>query len=498
MNSKYLFIFSHDRQIEWYSVFARGFKDFGETYKTAIFVHGKEDAKKASLCGCYDKIYDVLNCFNYDKNLSIEQVAIHDEVLQLENKLSTSFFWEDIKTDRWSRAKNDASFMIQYFNHTIQVMLEAYSELNPVAALGEYTMAFYRFAHRYFQSNGKPMLYPITTRYYERLYFETCLFWEWDACQKLYNKYLRDGIPEDIKSEVMPYFEKITTKYSRPNYTGYQSKFKVGFTEIDKLPWKTIAQKVVRALRPIKRAEMELNVRNSIVETGIAQKIKRLIKERRNFFKYKLASNKDVPQGVRYAIYFMHYQPEYTSDNLGKYYIDQQFLIGNIASSLPADMLLLVKEHPTMIGLRDESIYDHIIKNNNVVLIKHTVDSIELIKSAEIVFTIVGTPALEAMFIGKPAIMFGRYAFANTNLISLCTDIWQLEKMVREKVGGRVSSEETARHALALLAAKFKASKPGLIPIAAELIDAFLNNKQNFNLVKQSFMEELQERDLAQ
>ena len=190
MARKYLFIFSHDVQIRWYNVFAEGFKELGADHKTAIFVHGQADARIARESGCYDEIYDLLEGFEFDPTLTTEDVAVNPRISTLEAKNGSSFFWEDIRIDRWTRATRDPSFQIQYLNHATAVIAERFERLAPIAALGEYTMAIYRYAQRFFRSRGKPMFYPITTRYFGRLYFETHLSWSWERCTELYNEFL--------------------------------------------------------------------------------------------------------------------------------------------------------------------------------------------------------------------------------------------------------------------------------------------------------------------
>lgn len=497
MNSKYLFIFSHDTQIDWYRVFSEGFKELGQGYKTALFVHGKADAERGRKLGCYDLVVDLLEGFAFSESLEASQIPLHPEILRMEEASDTSFFWEDIRIDRWARARNDASYMVQYLNHAFSRMLKVYAQLNPVAALGECTMAFYRLAFRYFERQGKPMFSPIATRYFNRFYFETDLFWTWSRCLQLYAEYLKKGIPPALEETIRPIYEGIINRYTRPLYMNhYQSKFATGYVRLRSLTIGQVFRKVMEAFLGVDPSAVRNNLRLSIIERGPLQKAKRIIRERVQHRAYNRLSAKILPAGLDYSVYFLHYQPEYTSDALGKFYSEQHFLIRNIASSLPAGMFLVVKEHPTMVGLRGPDFYQHIKANSNVILVHHTLDSMELINGSRLVFTIVGTPALEAMLIGKPAIMFGRYAFADTYLISFCQDFWSLNRLIREKLRQMPSESEIRRHGLALLAAKYQASRPGQIPLATELIPHFLAAKDNYETVKQSFREELLDRGI--
>jgi hypothetical protein len=494
----YLFIFSHDQQLNWYRVFAEGFRECGSDLQTVLFVHGKDDLNRARQIGCYDIVLNVLEGLEVDQNMTIGAIPVHPEIVRLEEITNTSFFWEDIRVDRWASAINSENYMVQYLNHAVNVVLNAYKTYKPIAALGEYTMALYRFAYRYFNCNGKPMFYPVSTRYFERINFETDVYWGWNRCIELYKNYLEYGVPSNIQSIVEPIYENIAIKYKKPHYSDYQNQFKTGFTRIRSLNIYTAVQKVVASMTAMKANSSQPNLRLALVEKGPAAKFARIVRERANLHRYSKLIAKTIPDKVKYCTYFLHYQPEYTSNSLGKFYTDQQFLIKNIASSLPANTYLIVKEHPTMVGLRSHSFYQDITRNPNTILIDHAADSIELIKNSCIVFTIVGTPALEAMFIGKPAVMFGRYAFANTNLISLCTDFWSLNEMIREKLNMSMDAPMIEKHALALMAAKYAASKPGRIPIAVELIDAFLNDRDNYRIVKQSFQAVLRETGTVQ
>jgi len=440
-------------------------------------------------------VTDLLGDFKPREDYSWRDCKVSRRIIDLERKTSTSFFWEDIKIDRWARSARRAELLIQYMNHAVDVLTESYEEYDPIAALGEYTMAIYRYTHRLFASDSKLMFYPVSTRYYNRVYFETDLFWEWSKCIEVYNKYIVNGLPSDVYREIYPFYRKIVEeRASRPNYTIYQNKSSVGYTSLRKLSPRDLLKKIISGIA-IAQIDKR-NIRDLVLERGFHEKMARMLKERISHYRYNRLVSKCLPEKIKFAVYFLHYQPEYTSEALGKFYQDQRHLIRTIASSLPADMLLVVKEHPTMIGLRETDYYTDLLSISNIVLIHHGYDSLELIEKSKIVFTIVGTPALEAMFIGKPAIMFGRYAFSNINTISLCTDIWNLGNMIREKLSASYDLEDLKKHSLALLAAKYVASRPGQVPVATELIPEFMENKEQTTLIMNAFKDELKERGL--
>jgi len=149
-----------------------------------------------------------------------------------------------------------------------------------------------------------------------------------------------------------------------------------------------------------------------------------------------------------------------------------------------------------MIGLRDPSFYEDIKKNSNVILIHHDCNSMDIIKQSQIVFSIVGTSALEAMFVGVPSILFGKYAFANTNLIKFCADFWELPQLINKQLENQPSPDEVKRHAVALLAAKYSASFEGQLPLESDGIDAFYDDKSEYNKVKMAFSSYIKEEVL--
>jgi hypothetical protein len=495
MNDKFLFVFSHSTQIDWYSIFATGFKELGDNFKTVIFVHGKDDAERALRYDCYDIVIDLLEGLTIDQGIGRCEIKVSERIVELEKKLSKSFFWEDIKTDRWAR-ESSSNLVLHSLNHATDILTKAYDKYAPIAGIGEYTMALYRYAHHLLDSDGKVMFYPVTTRYFNRLYFETDLDWKWADCIDKYRFFLNNNIPDDIYSVIKPLYLKLSgERNAKPIYTIHETKSAVGYVSIRELSLVQFWHKLAGILTRKRRID-ERNIRNSYVEKNVFQAVKRMVLERLNHIRYKNIASNAIPASAKYAVYFLHFQPEYTSDALGKLFQDQRKLIANIAASLPSDTILVVKEHPTMIGLREPSYYSDILSSPNVFLVNHKVDSLELIDDSEIVFTIVGTPALEAMFIGKVAIMFAEYAFAETNTISLCTDLSQLKALVLQKIAETHEPRDVKRHSLALLAAKYSASRPGQIPIAEDLVTSFMDNASEHEILKHSFREEIKSRGM--
>ena len=91
----------------------------------------------------------------------------------------------------------------------------------------------------------------------------------------------------------------------------------------------------------------------------------------------------------------------------GKPYINQIELIRMIAISLPIDTILLVKEHPAMIGKRSIKSYNKMLNIPRVHLVSPTLQSRDIIQNSTALAVITGSMALEAAILGKPVITFG-------------------------------------------------------------------------------------------
>jgi hypothetical protein len=138
----------------------------------------------------------------------------------------------------------------------------------------------------------------------------------------------------------------------------------------------------------------------------IVPKIKKIIYQ-------KLLKFEDVANLANKNYYYfpLHVVPEATTMTLAPSYLDQMSLIRDISNAIPGNSTLIVKEHPAMLGKRELSAYKEIKKNNNVKLVSMNVSSSDLIKYSQAVITITGTSGMEAIFMKKPVITFGKTSY---------------------------------------------------------------------------------------
>ncbi|HJP61782.1 MAG TPA: hypothetical protein VJ865_17390, partial [Gemmatimonadaceae bacterium] len=112
-------------------------------------------------------------------------------------------------------------------------------------------------------------------------------------------------------------------------------------------------------------------------------------------------------EGMRYAFFPLHTEPEVSLLVYGRPFVNQIEIIRELALSLPADMVLVVKEHPWMVGKRTLGAYKKMLNIPRVRFVRPGLDARFLIQHASLVAVITGSVALEAAMLGKPVLTFG-------------------------------------------------------------------------------------------
>ena len=112
--------------------------------------------------------------------------------------------------------------------------------------------------------------------------------------------------------------------------------------------------------------------------------------------------------GGAYVYLALHYQPELTTSPLAGSFVDQGLIIELLAASIPADMMLYVKEHPKQSSIgREVNFYSKYAAYRNVRFISNKCSSFDLIDGAFCVATCTGTVGWESVVRGKSILLFG-------------------------------------------------------------------------------------------
>ncbi len=193
------------------------------------------------------------------------------------------------------------------------------------------------------------------------------------------------------------------------------SKDHVHFDVVKNIPIHTILASTVAKLKkiPFNRFMMFVGKPVAMIKK-IATSFRRIYSENKLFKFYK--KNSTVPDlKARYIYFPLHLQPEVTTSPLAGVFAEQLLIAQMIAYTLPKDVLIYVKEHlfQTIIG-RDIDFYKEFLKIPQVRLVPSSFSTFELLKNSLAVATATGTAGWEALYRGKPVLMFGHnfYQFA--------------------------------------------------------------------------------------
>ncbi|NKB20047.1 MAG: hypothetical protein GKS01_05815 [Alphaproteobacteria bacterium] len=126
-------------------------------------------------------------------------------------------------------------------------------------------------------------------------------------------------------------------------------------------------------------------------------------------------SAKDLAER-RFAVFPLHTEPEISLTLYGRPYLNQVEVIRAIALSLPADMVLVIKEHPWMVGKRSLGMYKKFLNIPRVRLAAPELNLRDLITKSSLVTLLTGSSSLEASILEKPVVALG------PNMVTLLPD----------------------------------------------------------------------------
>lgn len=109
----------------------------------------------------------------------------------------------------------------------------------------------------------------------------------------------------------------------------------------------------------------------------------------------------------RFVYFPLQVQPEESIDVKAPFFSNQIETARQIAMALPDDYVLVVKEHPAMVGRRSPSYLEKVSRTPNVKLIDIRVPNVEVLKQADLIVSPNSTTLTEAAFFYKPAIQLG-------------------------------------------------------------------------------------------
>lgn len=187
-------------------------------------------------------------------------------------------------------------------------------------------------------------------------------------------------------------------------------------------------------------------------------------------------------KGEKYIYFPLHLQPELTTSALGGEFADQLLAIEILRAWLPSEYSIYLKENPKQTEKqRDPFFFKRLASLPNVKLLDRRENSIELIKGSIGVATITGTAGWEALFYGKPVIVFGAAWYREFSGVYEFKPILNLEEIQNTPIA-------THQKLVEELDAALQTAGKGIVDLAyAELLPEF-DAHENGRLVVDSLL----------
>jgi len=164
----------------------------------------------------------------------------------------------------------------------------------------------------------------------------------------------------------------------------------------------------------------------------------------KNLVMYKIYLKfEDLDINRDYYYYSMNLEPESTVLYLGDgIYENQIKLIMNIASQLPSNTFLYVKDHPHFLGYRSFHDYLKLMRVPNIKVLKAEIPGKKIIKDCLGVFLINGTAGFEAAMLNKHVYTFGNMFYNIFERIHYIKNIKDLREVVYKNHNVKYKDDE--------------------------------------------------------
>lgn len=107
---------------------------------------------------------------------------------------------------------------------------------------------------------------------------------------------------------------------------------------------------------------------------------------------------------------------------------DYKHIINKVVGSLPNDVLLIVKEHPSAVGFRPVDHYESIVNNQSVLFASMNISTGKLIEIADkILINTSSTTGIEAAVLGKPVLSLGSCHYAMEGVVHNIDNVDQID-----------------------------------------------------------------------
>jgi hypothetical protein len=479
-----ILLFCHLGQIEEYAEYINSFNRVGDV-QTVLLTMGEDEYQLGKKVGAFDFVKNILPDASELDAAELRAADVAQALKALEDRLGGCFVLRDILVDRFFRGQPSFNFgcdavpliwtgsRTKAFMHLVARRLEEEMDaLGPDFMFVETSFGPTRMAWRLAREKGIPAGGYMSVRFWpERVYLETGIGYDWHQARAAYAELPGRPLEGAELAKVKQRLATIRLEKTKPAYL--QTEHAKGAPSFFK-KLSTMRTFSGHGSWLGKRAASSIanpQVLPSTVYSPLAKygRYRRGLKAKRYLRKHQKPFSEI--RASRYAIYFLHVQPEITVEGMAFDYQDQVSTLRNILAALPADMDLVVKEHSPMLGYRPVEFYSQLVHMPGLIIADTHEDSHALITGAAVVVTLTGTVALEAVLYGIPAIVLGSIYFDGFNGVYKPESLDDLRMLLADPAKLAGATDEDA---LRTLGSMLRASDPGRPPrvdVSVQAID---------------------------
>lgn len=217
------------------------------------------------------------------------------------------------------------------------------------------------------------------------------------------------------------------------------------------------------------------------------------------FFKKEYMKLQQAPDFSKKFIYLpLHNQPEKTTSPLGGLFDDLILMADIVASSIPDDWVIYVKENTLQWSksntqseiFRFKDFYKQLIGLKNVRFVPAETSAFDLINNSQAVATVTGTAGWEAVLRGKPTLMFGYRWYMYCDGVFRITDVDSCREAIEKiKNGYKPDKQKVLNYLVSLdknsiIAKDYK---------AGVFIESGVSHEENVKNISEAFYKEIME-----
>jgi hypothetical protein len=340
------------------------------------------------------RVYRLWETLDQGRNGS--EVPDPASLVELDRLLAPRTVWETIVAENRANASWSRARVLQTVGAHWRAITAIYGEFPPdfllmdsIACLASYL--HWGLAH----ARGIPVLQVVASRTPGHVYITQDEFGLVDELPQRYDQLRSGGLTSDQATRASEFVEQFRAAELRPTVSTLRTKSERPRVELRD------------AIRLLRHARLYAQQRERYVLYGspvdaVVSRLRRIVRDHRGRGLFEQPDPRE-----RFVLYPLHFEPEAATLVSAPYFRDQAALIEQLATALPVDHRLYVKEHRISIGRRPLDFYRRIAAHHNVRLIDPFVDSFRLVRRSAAVATITGTMGWEALLYQKPVLTVG-------------------------------------------------------------------------------------------